>query len=109
MIIIQKYNLGNYKIPNKCERDICVDIGANVGSFVMSQINAFKTIHYYEPFEECYNIVKEKTKDYENVIGWNEAVYNKDGDIVSMMSHYTLVAGSNGDGFSSDRIYNILK
>ena len=88
-------NLGNYKIPVDCKKNMCVDIGANVGSFTLSQQSKFKTIHYYEPFEDCYNLIKDKVKIFNNVIGWNEAVYHKDNDVVSIMSHYSLDAGSN--------------
>lgn len=88
-------NLGNYKIPVDCKKNMCVDIGANVGSFTLSQQSKFKTIHYYEPFEDCYNLIKDKVKNFNNVIGWNEAVYHKDNDVVSIMSHYSLDAGSN--------------
>lgn len=92
---IPSINLGTYNIPTYCDKDVCVDVGANVGSFVLSQANNFKTIHYYEPFEECYNVIKEKTKDLNSVFGWNEAVYNKDNETVSIMCHQNLDAGSN--------------
>lgn len=88
-------NLGHYNIPEDCKKDVCVDIGANVGSFTLSQQSNFKTIHYYEAFEDCYNLVKDRVKQFSNIVGWNEAVYNKDGETVSIMSHYNLDAGSN--------------
>lgn len=94
-VIIRSYNLGYYNIPSDCKKDICIDIGANVGSFILSQQSNFKTIHYYEAFEDCYNLIKGRVKEFNNVLGWNEAVYNKDGETVSIMSHYTLDAGSN--------------
>lgn len=94
-INIPKDNLGYYIIPDNCYRNVCVDVGANVGSFVLSQASNFKTIHYYEPFEDCFNTIQEKTKSYSNVTGWKEAVYNKDGETVSIVSHYNLDAGSN--------------
>jgi FkbM family methyltransferase len=94
-IIIPEDNLGYYTIPDNCNRNMCVDVGGNVGSFVLSQVNNFKTIHYYEPFEDCFNTIQEKTKGVNNIIGFKEAVYNKDNEIVSIVSHYNLDAGSN--------------
>lgn len=88
-------NLGCYKIPSSCKKNVCVDIGANVGSFTMSQHANFQVVHYYEPFKECYSIIQEKVKFLKNVSGWQEAVYKEDNKTVSILKHYYLDAGSN--------------
>jgi hypothetical protein len=105
-------HLGNYIIPNKCEKKILVDIGANTGNFTVSQINNFEVIHFYEPYLPCFEIVKQRVSDNENVIGFNEAVYSKDGVELSMMAHDNHDAGSNGlktDSLNGDWVEEICK
>lgn len=92
---IPNYNLGNYQVPETCLKDTCVDIGANIGDFVTSQVSKFKLIHFYEPYSPCFNIVKEKISKYNNVVGWEEAVYKTDNEKVSLVAHCNYDAGSN--------------
>lgn len=94
-INIPGYNLGSYSIPDECVKNVCVDIGANIGCFTLQQASFFAVIHYYEPFEECYNIINEKVKELKNVTGWREAVYFEDDIIIPIVAHENLDAGSN--------------
>lgn len=94
-INIPEYNLGAYTIPDECTKNICVDIGANIGCFTLQQADYFNVVHYYEPFEECYNIVSKKVEELKNVTGWREAVYFEDDVIISIVAHENLDAGSN--------------
>jgi len=94
-ITIPEHNLGNYQIPEDCKREVCVDIGANVGSFTSTYADQFEKIYFYEPYKPCFQIVSEKTSDKTNVYGFNEAVYKEDGAIVSIVSHDNKHAGSN--------------
>lgn len=94
-INIPEHNLGAYTIPDECVKNVCVDIGANVGSFTLSQANNFQILHYYEPFEECYNVISEKVDGLKNVTGWREAAYFEDNTTVSIIAHQNLDAGSN--------------
>jgi len=94
-INIPHHNLGAYIIPEECKRGTCVDVGANVGSFTLLQAGSFKTVHYYEPYEECYNVIYEKVKGLDNVTGWQEAVYYEDETEVSLVHHSNFDAGSN--------------
>lgn len=93
-INISEYNLGEYFIPIECQKDVCVDIGANVGSFTLAQAQSFKTVHYYEPFEPCFNLIKQKTNNMANVTGWMEAVYLEDNKSLFLMSHFNQDSGS---------------
>jgi FkbM family methyltransferase len=94
-INIPKYNLGNYKFPIDLKYDTCVDVGANVGDFVVRNSEKFKQIHFYEPFEPCFNIIKNKTEKSKNVRGFNEAVYSMSGLILPLLKHLNSDAGSN--------------
>lgn len=94
-INIPQQNIGNYTIPYDCNKEVCVDVGANVGSFTCAQASTFKILHFYEPYLPCFNIVKEKTVSYNNVVGWNEAVYKEDNLELSIVAHENMDAGSN--------------
>lgn len=94
-IKIPEYNLGSYVIPHDCVKDVCVDVGANVGSFTTAQAQSFKKVHYYEPFSVCFKVIKEKTKEFDNVTGWNEAVYKEDNVRIPLVAHPNMDAGSN--------------
>lgn len=93
-ISIAEPNLGVYEIPANCGKNTCVDIGANVGSFVCQNVNRFDKIWFYEPYKPCFDIVTKKTEGFSNVIGYNEAVYKEDDVVVKLVSHFNREAGS---------------
>jgi len=95
MINIPTSNLGSYIIPNECEKHVCVDIGANIGDFVTRAKDLFETVHFYEPYKPCFDIVQSKIKDFVNVTGYNEAVYKTDNVRLPLASHMNRDAGSN--------------
>tara|TARA_E500000318_G_C3561662_1_gene213723 strand:- start:1866 stop:2531 length:666 start_codon:yes stop_codon:yes gene_type:complete len=95
IVIIRESNLGYYNIPNDVKDGICVDIGSNVGSFFSTYHNFFSKIHFYEPFRDCYQICLEKSKKYNNVSGFNEAVLDQVKDSVSVIGHQDNDSGSN--------------
>jgi FkbM family methyltransferase len=91
---INIYELGNYYIPDSVKNGKCVDIGANCGTFTLRYALFFKTIHFYEPISELFNLIKERTANYNNVLGFNEAVLDKDGQKVSIYLHSNNDSGS---------------
>jgi len=94
-INIPSSNLGHYTIPEDCLRNVCVDIGANIGDFTVSQASNFKTLHFYEPFKPCFDKIQDRVKDLNNVKGFNEAVYKESGLQLPMIAHLNNDAGSN--------------
>jgi len=81
---IRDYNLGYYYVPSNIS-GICVDIGANVGSFVKKNVKYFSSIHYYEAYLPNYNKCQQVLSHYNNVFGYNEAVSSRDKDIVELL------------------------
>lgn len=81
---IRKYNLGYYYIPKKIS-GTCVDIGANVGSFIRKNAHKFSTFHYYEVYKPNFQSCQRIASDMDNVIGFNEAVSDKDNQIVELL------------------------
>jgi FkbM family methyltransferase len=103
-------HLGRYTVPNECEKKVCVDIGANTGNFISSQINNFELLHFYEPYKPCFDIVKDKLKDTNKSEGFNEAVFHTTGLKLPLMAHSNHDAGSNGlktDCLNSDWVDEI--
>lgn len=93
-IQIPDTNLGAYDIPFDCNKRYCVDIGANIGDFTTSQAANFDVLHYYEPYEPCYNRIKSRTEGLPNVTGYKEAVYKVDGMKLPLIAHANYHAGS---------------
>ena len=81
---IRDYNLGEYYIPPNIS-GTCIDVGANVGSFIVKTFNLFTTFHYYEPFSGNFQRCEEKSSTLDNVTGFKEAVFSTDGDIVELL------------------------
>jgi len=99
---IRKMNLGRYLVPEEVKGGVCVDIGANVGSFTEKYKDYFSLINFYEPFIGCYNVCFEKFKNNKNIIGYNEAVYSE------KTTHY-LVRHENKDSGSSALNTEVVK
>jgi FkbM family methyltransferase len=94
-ISITEYNLGAYYVPDDVKEGICVDVGSNVGCFFEKYADIFSSVHFYEPYGPCYEICLEKSKNYPNVVGYNEAVLDKCLDEVDLVPHFNLDSGSN--------------
>lgn len=78
-------NLGNYIVPDECNRNVCVDVGANEGCFVaLAKEKAFNNIYYIEANPIMFSGVQEKFPD---IIGWNKAAYSVSNQIVSVVNH----------------------
>jgi|GEM_PF-2442177 len=91
-MIIREYNLGRYVVPKDARNGICIDIGANVGSFINKYASFFKLIHYYEPLEQCFRICQ--NLPYSNLVGFNEAVYHTSDERLPMILHANHDSGS---------------
>jgi len=87
-------NCGNYIVPIEVKNGVCIDIGGNTGAFSLKYVEFFKTIHIYEPQLECYKIIKERLKNYNNIEIFNEAVYNESGKEIELISHGNNDSGS---------------
>jgi FkbM family methyltransferase len=95
-MIIRDHNLGHYIVPDETSGGICLEIGANVGSFTEKYANHFSVIHYYEPLTECFNLIKEKLQRFNHIKGYNLAGYNTSGETLAMVLHHNRDSGSTG-------------
>jgi FkbM family methyltransferase len=89
---------GAYFIPsNLDDNSILVDIGANVGTFLIDHSKKFKNAFFfeasYENYLKCLNNIEKYGLD--NCIGFNLAVYNETGKIVFLKVHNNNDHGSN--------------
>lgn len=93
-ITIRPYNLGKYRLPEDITGGVCLEIGANVGSFFDKYSSFFSKIHYYEPISECYDICQEKSKKYNHITGYNLAGYSESGTVHELVVHQNKDSGS---------------
>lgn len=106
----QSCNLGNYIIPIDTRGGVCIDIGANVGSFLKKYFQFFDKIYFYEPQNYCYNICQ--SLKFKNIIGYKEAVYNKSGCKLKLLAHKNYDSGSSAiktDVINEDWSNNIIE
>lgn len=92
---IKSHNLGNYTVPNDTKNGVCLEIGANVGSFTEKYKNHFKKIHYYEPLTECYELIQSKI-NLPHITGFNLAGYKTSNEELDMVLHNSKDSGSTG-------------
>lgn len=106
-----KGHLGYYVVPEDVKNGICVDVGANYGNFIEKHHSYFKEIHYIEPLNHVYEYLTTKFKGYDNVFGNNRAVWNKNNQLLKIVSHSNNDAGSagiQGEFTNSDWTDNII-
>ena len=89
-------NLGKYIVPEDTRNGVCLEVGANVGSFTEKYMFHFNTIHYYEPLTECFNYIKSKIGSYSHIVGQNLAGYKTSGEVLNMLLHQNRDSGSTG-------------
>jgi FkbM family methyltransferase len=61
--------------------DLCVDLGANYGTFTKRLAATGATVHAYEPDPDTFEILKTNVSDLPNVILHQEAVAQKEGTL----------------------------
>jgi FkbM family methyltransferase len=94
-ISIPSHNLGDYTVPQDAHGGICVDIGANVGSFLAAHADKFDKVHFYEPYPPCYERCLEQARHSSAfIVGFNEAASDKDRAEVKLVAHANHDAGS---------------
>ena len=91
---IRQDNLGNYTVPEELRGGVCLEIGANVGSFTDKYKDFFGLIHYYEPITDCYNATKNRLNGAKNIVGFNKACYDKSGEELEILLHLNNDSGS---------------
>ncbi len=98
------------------KRSTCVDVGANVGGFMINFHFMFDKIHAYEASEDNLNFCKSnlRARDIDNVEFFHEAVHSKDGETLRLKKYsstencgsYGVVDfqyGEDGDGWTEDK------
>jgi FkbM family methyltransferase len=85
-----------YTVPEDVKGGVCVDIGANCGSFTEVYKEYFSKIYFIEPQKSLYENVANKFKDYDHIVGFNYAVWNKDDEELTLVNHSNKDSGSVG-------------
>jgi len=76
---IEKIFEGEYDIPYKNPSPVILDIGGNIGAFSLwaNKRWANSKIYSYEPIKNNFNLLKENTKDMDNIAISNVAIGSK--------------------------------
>ena len=76
---IEKIFKGEYDIPYENPNPVILDIGGNVGGFCLWANKRWvnSKIYSYEPIKNNFNLLKENTKDIENIMAMNLAIGSK--------------------------------
>ena len=76
---IEKIFKGEYDIPYKNPNPVILDIGGNIGAFSLwaNMRWANSKIYSYEPIKSNFNLLKENTKDMNNIVISNVAIGSK--------------------------------
>ena len=79
IVHIAKIFNGEYDIPYENPNPVILDIGGNVGGFCLwaNKRWANSKIYSYEPIKNNFNLLKENTKDIDNIMPVNVAVGSK--------------------------------
>lgn len=77
---IEKIFEGEYDIPYENPNPVILDIGGNVGGFSLwaDKRWANSKIYSYEPIKNNFNLLKENTKDMDNIVISNVAIGSKE-------------------------------
>jgi len=77
---IEKIFKGEYDIPYKNPNPVILDIGGNIGGFSLwaNKRWANSKIYTYEPIKNNFNLLKENTKDMDNIVILNVAIGSKE-------------------------------
>ena len=98
----QEVYYGNYLLPEQIENKVAIDVGSNVGLFVMENYNKFDNLYAieasYENFLTTLRKVLHKNLKFneaENVSCFNLAAAKNTGEVIKIYAH-----DSNGNSVS---------
>jgi FkbM family methyltransferase len=96
-IVDEEYRGGGYFIPDDLPSDAtCLDVGANVGTFILNHSDRFKQVFFVEAVFENYQKCLENLMIYDvsNAVGFPLAVYSQTGSITKIYKHTNNDHGS---------------
>lgn len=106
---IPMHNL-NLPLYFKGTPKVCVDVGANVGTFSFYSSQFFEKVYAYEAVSATYNVAKENLKAKDNVKLYNLAVSNESGNSIKLASFESGLSGDSSIySVSEDRPYELCK
>ncbi len=80
-------NLGSYLVPRDCEGGVCIDLGANVGSFSERYVATFAKILAVEANPHLFSGLYRRLSCYSNIQVISAAVSGKNGALVGLYRH----------------------
>lgn len=83
-----------YPIPSGIGKKLAIDIGANIGGFSTAYHNEFEKIIFFEANPNAFEIAKNNTSGFKNVVGYNLAVSDVSGKKLKLMNHFSKDLGS---------------
>jgi hypothetical protein len=89
---------GSYFIPSDLhDNSVLVDIGANIGTFLINTSHKFKNVFFFEASYENYLKCLDNIENYgiENCIGFHLAAFKETGKIIFLHKHNNSDHGSN--------------
>ena len=86
-------------ISNIIDKEIFIDVGANIGNHTLYFRNSFKKIYSFEPHPKTYKLLKFNTEDLPNVKSFNFGLSNEKKQIKTPFKVTQNVAG---EGFKKD-------
>lgn len=89
-------NLGEYKVPEELQNGICLDVGSNYGDFTDKYKYFFREIYFVEAQTILFNNIETRFKDFDNIKGFNKAVWSESNVTLDMIWHDNHDPGSVG-------------
>ena len=82
-------------LSNIIDKEIFIDIGANIGNHTLYFRNSFKKIYSFEPHPKTYKLLQLNTEDFPNIKTFNIGLSNEKKQSHSFIESITNVAGTN--------------
>lgn len=78
--------MGNYHIPNFIGREVCLDVGSNMGAYMIANKERFNNFYFLEACYENFEQIQKNliTHDVNNAHGFNLAVDSESGKVVKL-------------------------
>ncbi len=85
---------GSYFVPENIHKKVCVDMGANIGTFTLKHHSEFDEVYCFEACYENYLKCKENLKNFPNVKVFNLAGFSDSHKRVYIKKHESSDHGS---------------
>lgn len=103
------YAVENFFESNQLDREICVDVGANIGNHSLFFSRIFEKVYSFEPLTEVFKLLEINASSTNNVIAQNIGLSDKKESLRAFVDKDNMMSGKISENTDSNATFQVEK